>query len=261
MEKSNQSKVVSLKDVSCLENLVVAYNTVFLMSSIFLVYIASTAHELFSDINRLLSPSLLLPVVGVFVILLAGVGYVGIAKQSSTLISIYTQLLLFIFALEVAAGLGILSYRSEICAMISNKMKKSINAYPTDPFLANTVDYVQLELRCCGVTSYDDWRNVLDDKKLTECSESDVNIILPDSCCRKMSNSTVQINRRGCMNVLNLLLHKSSLLLSLAVLTISTIQILGAYFSFTLASNLRKLKIQSCTPFYNPTVQQQRRNK
>lgn len=169
--------------------------------------------------------------------------------------------------------------------MISNKMKKSINAYPTDPFLANTVDYVQLEvryssaatcvcislyinlhrfhqqLRCCGVTSYDDWRNVLDDKKLTECSESDVNIILPDSCCRKMSNSTVQINRRGCMNVLNLLLHKSSLLLSLAVLTISTIQILGAYFSFTLASNLRKLKIQSCTPFYNPTVQQQRRNK
>ena len=58
------------------------------MSSIFLVYIAATAHELFSDINRMLSPSLLLPVIGVFIVLLAGVGYVGIARQSSTLISI-----------------------------------------------------------------------------------------------------------------------------------------------------------------------------
>ncbi|EEB16797.1 CD63 antigen, putative [Pediculus humanus corporis] len=214
------------------------------MSSIFLVYIAATAHELFSDINRMLSPSLLLPVIGVFIVLLAGVGYVGIARQSSTLISIYTQLLVFIFALEIAAGLGVLSYRDEIRSMASNKMKKAIYEYPNDPFTANLVDY----LRCCGVNNYWDWDNVLVEKNYTKCQGG--NTILPESCCRKI-NSTMEVNKRGCLTAVNFMLHKSSLFLALGIMTVSTIQILGTYFSYSLATSLRKFKLQQVKNHFN----------
>lgn len=80
------------------------------------------------------------------------------------------------------------------------------------------------QLNCCGVNSYQDWEDInLDGRQWYDCQMSE--IVLPQSCCMKQENDTLQVYSRGCLNTLNLLLHKNSIFLSLGVLAISTIQV------------------------------------
>ncbi|KAL3842403.1 hypothetical protein ACJMK2_020438 [Sinanodonta woodiana] len=107
---------------------------------------------------------------GIIVFIVAFIGCLGGWIENKCLLSTYFISVCVILALEIAAGVIGLTYKSQLDEKLQSKLKEGLR----DPTKKVAWDNVQSKEMCCGVNNYTDWLGLAD--------SANPNAI-PNSCC------------------------------------------------------------------------------
>jgi len=127
--------------------------------------------------------------------LISFLGCCGVMKKNGTMVKAYAGLLLLLLIAEIGSGILAFMYKNEAEEIFTRGMKSALRKYTpegeTDKFDEDALnkvssadldairliwDETQEGLRCCGVDSYEDWK---DATQWVKNHSGDV----PDSCC------------------------------------------------------------------------------
>ncbi|KAM6164691.1 tetraspanin-10 [Rhynchocyon petersi] len=125
-------------------------------------------------------PMLVLVLGGLAVSVVALAGCLGALCESTVLLRCFSVSLLSFLLAEALGGTLIVALWGPIQDNLEHTLYMAIAHYQDDSDLCFLLDWVQLQLRCCGVTSYQDWQQ----NPYFNCSSpGDQACSLPASCC------------------------------------------------------------------------------
>uniref|UniRef100_A0A6M2DS10 Tetraspanin n=1 Tax=Xenopsylla cheopis TaxID=163159 RepID=A0A6M2DS10_XENCH len=238
----------------CIKIMLTLVNVLFLILGVALISVGTTIHAVYNDVQLLLgadwfSPALALTILGVFVLAVTAFGCVGTFKNSTCMINTFGFFLLILFLLEVIVAVSSFAMSGSIHGVIVRRLKTAFHEYNTGSSeLHERVDFLQQELRCCGINSYRDWYDIMNDTTL------------PDSCCSYYrdddyygsssygSNSNTSKEPRcvyyhwGCARELHYVIDTCAIVLASGTIAICIFQLLGLTFAFQLAKSIRQAK-------------------
>lgn len=180
--------------------------------------------------DNLTFPSIALIVIGSIIFVIAFFGCCGAIRESHCMVITFASLLLTILIIQVAIAIYTfvalknaddINFRDEYKTKVFDKYNSSEE---TKEF----VDFIQNELKCCGVDSYNDF---LRNKPY-----------IPGSCCGKNSSDTcTQQNayQTGCVSALKDLFKYASAILGGIALGIAAIELIGIIFALCLANSIK----------------------
>lgn len=117
---------------------------------------------------------------GILGTLLGIIGFLGSCITKPALILAYSCMMMVFMMGELITGAAIITYKENAKEIVRYNLKKLFVRYELlDDRSKSLVDFVQRNLQCCGIYSYEDW-----------VSNSQDNIsepILPPSCCHNYS--------------------------------------------------------------------------
>lgn len=128
---------------------------------------------------------------GVFIFLIALIGFCGARNGNKCLLGIYLGVLVAIFIVEIAGAIYGAVNRVSIENAARTKMTVEVKSrYGTAGQNAITVafDRLQTSFRCCGVNDYRDWKNSTWGQQIPNVQVAYGNPV-PDSCCRNVSSN------------------------------------------------------------------------
>ncbi|XP_018413189.1 PREDICTED: tetraspanin-11-like [Nanorana parkeri] len=189
------------------------------------------------------------------VVMLTGFfGCCAVIREKKACLLFYLVILISVYAAELAAGvLAYIYYET-----ISEELKDSLNetiinnyAQPGMNDVTYAIDHLQQDFRCCGSSSYEDWRY-----SLYAITANNSGNIVPDSCCKTM---TAECGRRdhpsniyrvegGCMSKLETFIQEHLLLIGAISIGIACFQLIGVTMS---ACFLRILYKEEKEELYN----------
>lgn len=178
---------------------------------------------------------------GSLVLVVAVIGWLGVAKEHRCLLLVYTFLLLFIFLLEAMVGILAYIYEEQVEAELNLHLNSTfLDNYMIDEDKTKAIDDMQSEFKCCGAVRFEDWKYskwLMDNKELKN--------LVPDSCCKTPSlncgvrdhPSNIQYN--GCVYKLSEEVKSHLIIVSAVGLGICVLQIFGVIFSCCLYIKLK----------------------
>lgn len=135
-----------------------------------------------------LDPAAIILSVGIVIFVVSFCGALGALRENKCLLRFFYACLILIILLQLAIGLAAYFAKNNIKRKIDNVFQKAIIQYQDDPDLQSLIDYIQIELKCCGSTEPKDWSA----NPYFKCNESVPAVIniasscsVPHSCCRK----------------------------------------------------------------------------
>ncbi|KAG1707008.1 Tetraspanin-9 [Nymphon striatum] len=112
---------------------------------------------------------------GIFIFIVGFFGCCGSWFHSKCLLVTYFFCVVLIFIAELLAGTFGFIYRAEIGGVVKDELKMGIKEkYNGTSKLVDVWRHIQLEFKCCGVSSFKDWFNI------TAWPEKSY---VPSSCC------------------------------------------------------------------------------
>ncbi|XP_059828714.1 leukocyte surface antigen CD53-like [Hypanus sabinus] len=170
---------------------------------------------LFSSVPSLSVANILI-IVGCITMVVAFLGCTGSIKENKCLLLSFFIILLLILLFEVMAAIILFVYEAQIDRHIEEDMKKALDKLQTSN---NTElwDKIQGNLKCCGVVNSSDWGNNI-----------------PKSCCANQSCNSENYFSKGCYDLVREWFESNFLVVGIAVICASIIQVLGMSFAMTL---------------------------
>lgn len=224
----------------CVKYMIFVINFMFLLTAILIVTVGTAIGTIFGDFanfidSHFFSPAHLLVAIGFIMMFVSIFGCIGAVKESTAMINIYGVLLAIVFVLEVAAAISAFALRGQVEEMVRRTINQSMASYNGNPNVAQSVDFMQQVLECCGVESYKDWEFFL--PNVTESIE------LPESCCQRstLEESCIPFEY-GCYPRLQWVVSQSAALIATGATTVAFVQILGSICAFMLARTIRRTK-------------------
>ncbi|XP_065076946.1 CD63 antigen-like [Ochlerotatus camptorhynchus] len=222
-------------------------NVNFIFIGVLVISTGAAAKSVYSDFTAFVdeqfySPACMFIIVGVITVAIALFGFIGTIRESSLLINIYCGLLSVVFLLEVTATLVGVHHRHEVGGILKQSLNSSLERYPWNSHIQRSVDFMQLELVCCGVNSYRDWEDVL---AVIDLDNGDLVAELPTSCCREYLDGNCVPHSEGCFPKMYALLRHCSKTIFSGLLLVAFVQILAAMFAFILGKRIRLIKTTS----------------
>ncbi|KAK7116190.1 tetraspanin-3-like [Littorina saxatilis] len=213
-----------------------------------LCFVSSWVYRTYHDFDHLteatltLVPASIVLAVAVFMFLIGLLGCIAVCKESKILLASYFCLIMVVFLGEVVAGVLGYAYREQVKEVVSEGLKKAIDNY-NDTVMQEQMDFVQTELKCCGISNASDWN----DSPAWRANHTDS--VVPMSCCFDLSVNTTtcaigskNMYKEGCLDSLE---HKfTTNLVYIASITIAfaIIQILGLISTCILICRTREVK-------------------
>ncbi|EAT42972.1 AAEL005545-PA [Aedes aegypti] len=154
----------------------------------------------------------------------------------------YCGLLLVVFLLEVTATLVGVHHRHEVNGFLAQSLNGSLQRYPWNSHIQKSVDFMQIELECCGVNNYQDWEDVF---AVVDLDNGDLEAELPASCCREYLDGECVPFNTGCFQKMYALLRHCSKTVFSGLLLVAGVQISAALFAFILGKRIRLVKTRS----------------
>jgi tetraspanin-33 len=138
-------------------------------------------------------PSIIFFFVGAIIFIITFIGCLGSLRENTCLLGAYSIILTVILLLVLACGVVGFVYKDSVERKVVSSLKKAIVFYRDSKRedLQNLIDLTQIELKCCGAISYDDW----DANRYFNCSAtagSAESCGVPYSCCL----ADLQFNRQ-----------------------------------------------------------------
>jgi len=134
--------------------------------------------------------TILLIVVGAFILLVGFLGCCGACKESSCMLCLFAGLMVVIVLLQIVAAVLAIVYQSEVESELkkhlTTELKSKVTDDTTDPF-TQAVARLQMEFECCGSDGYSDYGT---DSKIFNTSGKNV----PKSCCEKATGELGQLD-------------------------------------------------------------------
>ncbi|KAG5270344.1 hypothetical protein AALO_G00191580 [Alosa alosa] len=187
----------------------------------------------------------ILIVAGIIVMITGVLGCCATFKEQKGLLRMYFVLLLFIFLLEVLAGVLAYVYYQQLNAELKENLRETmVQKYQqkNEEHITKAVDKLQQEFKCCGSNSSSDWSS----SAWVRSGEANGRLV-PDSCCKTM---TVECGKRdhpsniykvegGCITKLeNFILDHLKIIGAVGV-GIACVQIIGMIFTCCLYRSLK----------------------
>ncbi|CAH0555187.1 unnamed protein product [Brassicogethes aeneus] len=225
---------VSMK---CVKYMLFVANFMFVMIGFLLISIGTTIQMIYGDFevfmeNRYFSPAALCVAIGIIIFFIALLGCVGALKESTCLVNTYAFCLFIILILELSSAIATYSMRNNLTNTLKINMEYSIDKYNASNNDEYAWNYMQRNLRCCGINNSDDWVNK--------------NISIPHTCynCETCNTDPSFLIKGGCLDKLTYIVSECAMLLGVGTLCVSFIQILGIFFANLLAKSIRAIKTE-----------------
>ncbi|XP_058815003.1 CD63 antigen-like [Topomyia yanbarensis] len=222
-------------------------NVMFVFTAVLVISTGVAVQAVYSDFTSFIdeqfySPTFLFISVGMITLVIAAFGFIGTFRESSLLINIYCGIISVVFLLEVTATLVGIYHSQEVSGIMMQTMKNSLQHYPWNSYVQNSVDFMQIELECCGVIGYKDWENVF---AVVDLDSGNLRAELPTSCCLTYQEGECIPFASGCHSRMYSLLQHCSRTIVSGLLLVAFVQISAAMFAFILAKRIRHAKIKS----------------
>ncbi|XP_072374891.1 CD151 antigen-like [Scyliorhinus torazame] len=187
----------------------------------------------------------ILVVAGVIVMLTGILGCCATFKERRDLLRVYFALLLFIFVLEILAGILAYIYYQQLSDDLKTNLRVTmIEKYRVDgdKRITKAVDKLQQEFRCCGSNNSKDWQESRWVKEKLSGER-----IVPDSCCKTVTNgcgkrdhpSNIYKVEGGCITKLEGFIMAHLKIIGAVGIGIACVQIFGMIFTCCLYRNLK----------------------
>nr|XP_026649708.1 tetraspanin-3 [Zonotrichia albicollis] len=182
----------------------------------------------FEDVYTLI-PAVIIIAVGTLLFIIGLIGCCATIRESRCGLATFVIILLLVFITEVVVVVLGYIYRAKVEDEVDHSIRKVYNRYNgTNPDAASrAIDYVQRQLRCCGIHNYSDWENTIWFKQTKNNS-------VPLSCCKAaLSNCTGSLTRpmdlysEGCEALVVKKLQEIMMYVIWAALAFAAIQLLG----------------------------------
>ncbi|KAM4610487.1 CD63 antigen isoform 1-T2 [Polymixia lowei] len=201
-----------------------------------LVQVALHSTFMIHDASASAAPLVIIGV-GVVIFFIAFFGCCGAWKENYCMITTFAIFLSLVIIVEIGAAIAGYIFRGRVTGIVQNSLTEMISKYnnSTDEF-KRTVDKLQEDLKCCGVSNSSDWKNYKPDGNS-----------VPDSCClnvtvncgvQAMTNAS-RVHEEGCQTAVEDLLKKNIQWVIVAALVIAFLQIMGIVFSCMLMRGIR----------------------
>ncbi|XP_062405090.1 CD151 antigen-like [Sardina pilchardus] len=235
----------------CLKYLLFTFNFLFWLAggAVMAVGIWTVAEK--SDYISLLSSRIyavsayILIVAGIIVMITGVLGCCATFKEQKGLLRMYFVLLLFIFLLEVLAGVLAYVYYQQLNVELKENLRETmVQKYKqkNEKHITDAVNKLQQEFKCCGSNSSSDW-------SASEWIRSDdaKGRLVPDSCCKTETDgcgrrdhpSNIYKVEGGCITKLeNFILDHLKIIGAVGV-GIACVQIIGMIFTCCLYRSLK----------------------
>ncbi|KAG8036139.1 hypothetical protein G9C98_004719 [Cotesia typhae] len=182
--------------------------------------------------GRILAPAIVLIIIGIIVFVIAFLGCFGAVKEKHILLIAFGVALLTIFAIELAVGIGISIFQSDVSDLLRTTLRESLAKYDTNSDNKVAWDSIQTYFHCCGVDASDDWEEFLKEN-------------LPTSCCLRNNTDPCQKENplkitNGCYQTLLRQIRSNSELLIWLGAAIALTEIIGVMLGFQLATFIKR---------------------
>lgn len=162
--------------------LVFFFNLIFFLSGLILIIVGGIAQGFFHQYmdffeGQYETPAIGIIILGSIILVVSFFGCCGAKRENVFMLRIFNCLMVVILLCEIAAAITVAVMRPDIEVLIKKNMNVTMNNYgnPKD-LVTKTWDDLQQHRKCCGVTSYADW-------KFTPYGERANVTGVPDSCC------------------------------------------------------------------------------
>ncbi|CAF1155760.1 unnamed protein product [Adineta ricciae] len=216
--------------------LFLCFLALYFIAGLSLLIAGSVAHQQALQLSTITGYSLVssagfIIALGVIILILTAVGFLGAYKNRLSLLKIFIGSLILILLLQLIASIVAFTLRNKAEDQLRTKLIKTLPEYKTNPSVKKEWDRLQQKWKCCGVTNSTDWIN-----------HGGIDIDLPTSCCA--NNDCTQSSpstkyTAGCYQSALNLFFRYSKTLGVITLFFFIIEIAGLVLSVQL---LRELK-------------------
>lgn len=225
------------------------FNFLFVITGITIMAIGLTVQGAYHNFREILDPQFFsvptfLVVIGSFIFVIAFFGCCGAYKENYCMTLTFSILLVFIFILELAAGISGYVLRNDSYNLVKNTLHSSMVKYGGNTSREITIlwDEIQVDFDCCGVNSSKDW-SIPENPLFNET-------FLPMSCCRPITGAigTVKcidpenewtLRKTGCVTSFGNFIKSHAVSLGAAGIAIAVIQFFGILFACYLAKQIK----------------------
>jgi tetraspanin-11 len=182
--------------------------------------------------NELLGTNLFLGAVyiliatGAIISLIAFFGCLGALKEIKCMLLTYFMIVFLIFVTMLVGGILGYVFREKVHTTMEQEMRSTVRLYTTNRAVKRAWDDTQERLKCCGVTSYEDWKTKI-----------------PESCCRIHSEYSSfgscldlpgNIFTLGCLDITEKFVKDHAAIIGGAGIGVACLMLLGMIFSCAL---------------------------
>lgn len=218
-----------------------------------LIFMGAWVYHTYNHFSELTSASLtLIPAgivicVGVFLFIIGAVGCIAACKENKCLLAVFFALLLIVLTAEVTAGVVGYVFRKEVKKAVHDGLEDAINNYDNRSSTEkDQIDYLQSELKCCGLMNASDWSRAENWLKLNLTKDQ-----VPLSCCIH-TNKTQCFNlptnkdlyQDGCLDKLETKFEKNLIYIAGVAITFAIIQLLGMICSCILMCRSQEVRYE-----------------
>uniref|UniRef100_L7M430 Tetraspanin n=1 Tax=Rhipicephalus pulchellus TaxID=72859 RepID=L7M430_RHIPC len=225
--------------MSCIKNLLFIFNFFFAISGIVIIVCGGYSLHLFKKTGPVIgddyvSAPVILIVVGSIVFLVAFLGCCGAMQESYCMLMLFSVFLFLILVAEIAAGALGFVYKDKVGKLAEDRFMQTLEDYDREGESKVTPvreawDFIQHELKCCGVKGPEDW-------KKTKMGHP------PNSCCSDGENcakQTASYYQKGCYDKVKEDLSQYAVYVGVAGIGIGLIEIIGIIFACCLANQVK----------------------
>ena len=221
------------------------------------IYVMVEQREVYSQLSDLTSnAAFVFLFVGGLIFITTFTGCIGALRENSCLLCLYAVIIGIMLLLEIACGVISVLYRENVQENVESKLKDAIVYYrdPAKQDLQLMIDTTQMELRCCGVNSYEDWQANI----YFNCSSPGVEACaVPFSCCKddpnnrqcgygagKMADSDREkaIHTRGCLTTALAWFRDNLMLIGIISFVVIFLQIISICMAMKLRGQVQAMR-------------------
>ncbi|NXG51709.1 TSN36 protein, partial [Psilopogon haemacephalus] len=154
-------------------------------------YVINTykSYDNFLQDKYALLPAVIILCVAVVMFVIGLIGCCATFRESRVGLGLFLAIILVIFVAEVSAFVLGFVYREKVKTDVQDTMRSVFEKYDGKSPESTVVNYLQEQLRCCGVKNYSDWTT-------TQWFNSTGNNSVPLSCCRQeLKNCTGRLDQ------------------------------------------------------------------